>query len=103
METNADEIERYMVVFCVTATIAKRQVRDNNRPLCHSCGNPIKGGTKGRHFFCKKTAHCVKAHNSYNFHRRIQNRSHEESIQRAVVASQILKLTNEALGGESHG
>ncbi len=100
---NADAIERVMASGAggavINASKAKKLVRDMNRPICLSCDQPIKGGQRDRHFFCTKTPHCIKAHNAYHYHRRVQNRSHVESLQRAITASQILKLTNEALNG----
>lgn len=91
LERNADEIERIMAVDMVTIRVAIRRVRVVNRPICHSCGNPIKGGTKGRHYFCKKHPECVKAHIAYSYH--IRNKPHNEALQIAVTASVIYKLT----------
>src|SRR6266403_2302825 len=50
LERNADNIERIMVTNGVKASIAKRIVLANNRPVCLVCRNPIKGGQVGKHF-----------------------------------------------------
>lgn len=91
LERNADEIERVMATNLVSVRAAKRIVRASNRPICNSCGDPIRGGTKGRHFFCKTKPECVRAHNVYSYH--IRHKPHSEALELAVTASVIHKLT----------
>lgn len=91
LERNADAIESVMAIQCVTASAAKRIVRESNRPICNSCGNPIKGGQKDKHYFCRKNPECVKAHTAYSYH--IRNKPHDEALQLAITASLIYKLT----------
>lgn len=92
LEANADELERLLC-----KGLSKRQaifnIRDRNRPICQSCGNPIKGGTKGRHFFCKKTPACLRANNSYHHYRHYRKFSHEVSLAKAKTAAEIVRLT----------
>lgn len=92
LELNANTIESYMVQG-LTAAEAKRAAVKSNRPICNSCGGEIKGGTLGRHFFCKKTKACVKAHNSYHYYRRDRNQSHEVALKKAMTAAEIVRLT----------
>ena len=88
---NADAIEVVMATEIVSARVAKRIVQASNRPICNSCRQPIKGGQKGRHFFCTKNPECIKAHYAYAYHIRIK--PHNEALSLAVTASVIYKLT----------
>src|SRR5881296_50154 len=54
LEQNADKIELYMRIG-LTYRMAHLKVLSDNLPICNSCGNKIKGGQRGRHFFCLKT------------------------------------------------
>lgn len=91
LERNADAIERVMAIQSVSVRVARRVVQADNRPKCKSCGHPIKGGTKGRSLFCTKRPECVKAHNTYTYHRR--SKSQSEALELAITASIIYKLT----------
>lgn len=91
LERNADSIELIMVVQDVTVRTAKRLVAAQNRPICQSCHEPIKGGQKGRHFFCKRNPECAKGHRVYEYHLRTKPQS--EALALAVTASMIYKLT----------
>lgn len=87
LEKNADAIERVMVQYCVSSAQAKKIVLEQNRPLCLCCLNPIKGGTKGRHFFCTKTAKCRKAQNAYRYYKFRKGWSHEDALERALYVA----------------
>ena len=45
----------------LTFAMAVGLVGKQSLPVCLSCGYKIKGGTKGRHFFCRKTQQCKQA------------------------------------------
>lgn len=91
LERNANGIELIMAVEMVSVRIAKHKVSAQNRPLCQSCHKPIKGGQKGRHFFCTKNPECVKGHTTYEYHSR--NKPQREALELAITASLIYKLT----------
>src|SRR5215467_7640516 len=93
LQRNADAIERTMSVNGVSASRAKRMVLASNRPICHSCQQPIKGGTFGKHFFCRTTQKCKKASNIYRYNRS-KNKSHTESMRKALDAVVIMELLN---------
>lgn len=88
---NADSIELVMAVKVISYRAAERVVLIKNRPICQSCGKPIKGGQKGRHFFCTKNPECVKGHNTYEYHLRTKPQS--EALTLAITAARIFKLT----------
>ena len=92
LETNADAIDRTMAEYCVSAAQAKRIVLQQNRPICLSCHNPIKGGTKGRHIFCTKTAECRKAQNAYRYYYNYKRLPQDEAIQKALYAATEFSL-----------
>src|SRR5439155_17234264 len=92
LERNADTIDRVMVTKRVKASMAKRIVLQSNRPICLVCRNPIKGGQKGQHFFCRTNESCKKASNVYRYHR-TKNKSHNESVKKAIEAAYIIKIT----------
>lgn len=56
MIRHADEIEEYMAAGA-TFKFAKREVYYVNRPICTSCGKPIKGAASGA-IFCTTTIEC---------------------------------------------
>lgn len=91
LERNADAIETVMATQMVSAGVAKKIVEKSNRPICQSCGMPIKGGQKGRHFFCKKNPECIKGHTSYEYH--LRNKPQAVALELAITASRIFKLT----------
>lgn len=91
LERNANAIEEIIAIQYTSVRVAKKVVSNSNRPICLSCGQPIKGGQKGRHYFCRKRPECIKAHNAYSYHTR--NKPHEEAIALAITASLIYKLT----------
>lgn len=93
LERNADEIERVMAIAGVSSGKAKQLVRSSNRPKCLCCGNPIKGGQKGKNFFCRKTKACRTGHNSYHYHR---TKGDKDALQRAVIAATKERLINAA-------
>lgn len=82
-----------MSVNCITSGKARKIVKANNRAICLSCAKPIKGGTSGKHFFCRTTLMCKKAGNIYRYNRS-KNRSHDESIKKAMDAIVIMRLLN---------
>lgn len=83
----ADDIERAMATNNLRAGEARRLVRVNNRPICKSCHQPIKGGAAGIDLFCTKTQACVKAGTAYRYHKNVKRRTHEESLHRAMTTS----------------
>lgn len=89
----ADDIERAMATQGIGFSVrkARRIIAEATRPKCYSCGNPIKGGSPGKHFFCTKNPECVKAHNVYEYQHR--TKPHGEALILAVTASTIYKLT----------
>lgn len=106
LEANADQIDRVMVTQQVTASIAKKIVIADNRPICVSCGNPIKGGSKAssnkpQSLFCTKTAKCRKAQNAYRYYYNFKRLTHEEALQRALVSATTFSLIEGLSGGES--
>jgi hypothetical protein len=88
---NGDAIDRAIAEHGLSPRNAKKIVEAANRPICKSCGKPIKGGQKGRHNFCMKNPECVKAHNAYTYH--IKTKPPEEALALAITASVIYKLT----------
>lgn len=66
LEKNADKIEDRMMQG-LTVAQAISVVREDNRPTCLCCGDPIYHGTAGRHFFCKKRPECRKARRRYKY------------------------------------
>lgn len=95
LETNADAIDRVMATQEISAAAAKRVIIQQNRPICPSCNNPIKGGTKGRHVLCTQTAKCRKAHNAYRYYRYQKGLPHNEALQRALTKATIFTLISE--------
>jgi hypothetical protein len=92
LNKNANKIERIMVQENISAWKARWVVVESNRPFCLSCGNRIKGGQLGRHFFCRTNRVCKKASNVYQYHRE-KNKSHEDAVKKAIEAAYIIKLT----------
>lgn len=91
LERNADEIERVMATQVVTVRVAKRVVQQQNRPICNSCQQPIKGGQKGRHYFCRVKPECIRGSNVYE--RNLKTKPQAEALELAITASLIFKLT----------
>lgn len=92
---NADQIEEIMAELTLPASKAKRVCEERNRPNCLCCKQPIKGGQRwGKPLFCTNTEACIKARHTYHWHYRIQRRSKEESITRALTAALAYKLMN---------
>jgi len=60
---HADEIERYLADG-FSIHYARREIYESNRPVCISCGNPIKGATNGA-MFCKQTIECRRWRRRY--------------------------------------
>lgn len=98
LEHHADDIELIMATDEISAAKARRLVhsRSTNAPHCLCCGNRIKGGQYGKHFFCKKNRECVKAHHAYRYHRRTLNRTHEQAVEQALIAAFVSKITTAA-------
>lgn len=92
LEQNADAIDRTMANYCVSAAQAKKIVLAENRPVCLCCNNPIKGGTKNRHFFCTKTAKCRKAQNAYRYYRYTKNLPQQEAVKKALYNAAVFTL-----------
>jgi hypothetical protein len=61
---HADEIEKYMLTG-LTASKAVKRVQKDIRPVCHKCGNAIKGGKQGDRF-CRTNDGCEKASDNYS-------------------------------------
>ena len=76
---NADRIEAYMLVG-LTFRMAVVFIRRSNLPICLSCGYKIKGGTKGRHFFCRTTQQCKSAGIKYHHYLHRHGKSKEEAL-----------------------
>jgi hypothetical protein len=93
LERNANKIEQIMATFELSAGKAKRAVRANNRPICLCCGNPIKGGQRGKHYFCRKTKACRTGHNSYHYYK---TRGYKDALERAMVAATKERLIHAA-------
>jgi len=92
LERNADEIERVMCSVGISAGRAKLIVRAENRPKCLCCRRPIKGGERGKNYFCRKTPACKTGHNSYHYHRTTRRRSRDEALRLALIAAVEAKL-----------
>lgn len=92
LQRNANAIELVMVVQVVSVRVAKKVVLEQNRPICQSCGNKIKGGQKDRHFFCTKNPECRKGHTVYEYN--LRNKPQREALELAITASRIYKLTS---------
>jgi hypothetical protein len=84
-ERNADQIEKYIGIG-LTYELAKARVAYENRPTCNCCGNKIKGGTRGRHLFCRDTPECRKAARRYKWLKESRNLSREDALA-AVIRS----------------
>ena len=95
LERNADQIELVMTCVGVSVSKAKAIVRKNNRPICHCCGNPIKGGQKDRNYFCSKTRACKTGQYSYH-HYRARGFKDVNALQRAMLAAHKERLIAEA-------
>lgn len=93
LERNANKIEQIMATFELSAGKAKRAVRANNRPICLCCGNPIKGGQRGKNYFCTKTKACKTGRNSYHYY---TFRGYKDALERAMVAATRERLIHEA-------
>jgi hypothetical protein len=76
---NADKIEAYMSIG-LTLAMALVKIRGENRPICLSCGYKIRGGTKGRHFFCRATQQCKSAAIKYTHYKDRSGLSKEEAL-----------------------
>lgn len=94
---NGDAIENAMATYGISAGKAKRFVALANRPTCHLCGKPIKGGSKGKSFFCTTTEACAKASGVYQYHRHDARRSHEAALNRAMTAGYTVILTQKVI------
>jgi hypothetical protein len=75
----ADKIEIYMATG-LTFDMAIVKVQFDNRPICHCCGNKIKGGIRGRHFFCRKSTQCKSASVKYRNLQKRKNKTREEAL-----------------------
>ncbi len=89
---HADEIETWIVAGN-SLSKAKRLVATFNVPLCHCCGNLIKGG-KDNHLFCTTTALCRSSQRRYRtlrerYARQNSRASYEDS--RAAAIQQIVR------------
>ena len=63
LERNADRLEDYLE-FGATIQFAKRSVYGENRPVCLSCNEPIKGAKNGANF-CTRTTDCRRWQRRY--------------------------------------
>lgn len=80
---NADKIEIYMSIG-LTFSMAFDRVHYENRPVCKSCGYKIKGGTRGRHFFCRTTPKCRSAGFKFK-HLKEKGRTQQEALEETLV------------------
>jgi hypothetical protein len=87
LERNADAIERYIIAG-LPYKEAKRRVKNEQAPICLSCGDRILGTTEA--YFCKKRPECKRAKRIYR-HKRDYYRL---SVQEALTET-IKQLTGE--------
>jgi hypothetical protein len=60
---HADKVEHYLALgFTLTASLTA--VKDDVRPICNSCGNPIRGGKEGTRF-CRQHPDCRNKAEAY--------------------------------------
>lgn len=88
---NADRIESYMAKG-YSYDLARLRVEHDNRPLCLACGKRIKGGTRGRHFFCRRSQSCRTAARRYKWLRERYHLSKAEAI--ATVLQSLVETGN---------
>lgn len=79
----ANKLEAYMAIG-LTFSMAVIKVQYDNRPICLCCGNKIKGGTRGRHFFCRSNPNCRSA--GIKFHHLIHkySKSKEQALTETI-------------------
>ena len=94
---NADKVEQYMRAG-LTYSMAITKVLFDNRPICICCDKKIKGGKKGRHFFCKGTPEC-KTEERYYRYQREKGVSKEEAIDK--ILGRLNDRRVEQVSGES--
>jgi hypothetical protein len=85
---NADAIERYMGVG-LTLTQARLCVKEENRPKCLCCGEPIFYGNPEKDRFCKRTELCRKAARRYKYYRRDKKLSPELALAQVVQSMTV--------------
>jgi predicted RNA-binding Zn-ribbon protein involved in translation (DUF1610 family) len=79
LKKNADRLEVLMSIG-LTLSMAVGLVSKQNLPICLSCGYKIRGGTKDRHFFCRKTRRCKSAAIKFKHLKERKNLSKEEAL-----------------------
>lgn len=85
---NADRIELYIGAG-LTYEMAVARVSYDNRPICRCCGKKIKGGTDGRHLFCKTTAECRTAARRYKYYKEQKGMKRDTAL--AAVLETLVK------------
>jgi len=81
---HANELEDYLS-FGARLGFAKREVYKRNRPVCISCGDPIKGAADGA-TFCKRTIECRRWRRRY---RTLRERYHDQKQALAQVSAEV--------------
>lgn len=51
----------------LTYSMAITQTLFDNRPICICCDKKIKGGKKGRHYFCREVQECRTEERYYRY------------------------------------
>lgn len=87
LERHADQIELYLQ-WGYSFTAALKQVADDLRPNCHSCGQPIKGGREDTKF-CQKTKQCRKQALSYQ---RLKSQGLSPDVALAIATGRVIVL-----------
>lgn len=67
LQANADRIESLMLADNVTAKFAIRELMQEDKPRCKTCGDDMPHTTAGRHMFCTKKPECRKARRYYRY------------------------------------
>lgn len=77
-QEHADAIERYLADG-LTLTKARQAVKQDGRPACLCCGEPIPYGNPWRDRFCSKQL-CKRAARRYRYYRKDKRMSQEEAL-----------------------
>lgn len=65
-------------------SVSVEYVKREQTPICLCCGNRIKGGTRGRHFFCRERRKCKTAARRYKWYREYHLLGKEEAINKVL-------------------
>jgi hypothetical protein len=97
LKNNADKIEGYMAAG-LTVAMAVVKVQFDNRPICLSCGYKIKGGTRGRHFFCRTSSLCKSAAIKFKHLKERKNLPKDEALSETLKWLDSKRRENGAFG-----